>query len=468
MNVVLVSTYELGRQPFGLASPQAWLVREGHQVTCLDLAVEPFREPPIRDAGMVGFYLPMHTATRLALPVVERVRNLNPRARLVGYGLYAPLNAELLRGSGVESIVGGEFEAALVALARGESLPAISAIGMSAAPPSSAGLMNAPSEGVGIVRSQVNLDRLQFITPDRKNLPDASQYAHLRQGGESRQVAYTEASRGCKHLCRHCPVVPIYQGQFRIVQQDVVLGDIRQQVAAGARHVTFGDPDFFNGPSHARRIVEALHAEFPDVTYDVTIKIEHLLKHRDLLATLRETRCLFVISAVEAVDDHILAKLEKNHTRRDFMEAVARVRDAGLTLQPTFIAFTPWTTLAGYRDLLHVIADLELVESVAPVQLALRLLITPGSRLLELESVRALARPFDRQMLIHPWTHPDPRVDALAHRVFQLVQEWQRQGRGRREIFEQVWNIAGDDPLPENFRLLPRAAIPYLDEPWYC
>src|SRR5579871_4363707 len=250
MNVVLVSTYELGRQPFGLASPQAWLVRDGHQVTCLDLAVEPFREPPIRDAAMVGFYLPMHTATRLALPVVERVRNLNPRARLVGYGLYAPLNAELLRGSGVESIVGGEFEAALAALARGENWPAV---------PGSSGPAQAYEKLVRLAGAQagagppINLDRLQFITPDRGNLPAASRYAHLRLDGETRQVAYTEASRGCKHLCRHCPVVPVYRGQFRVVQPEVVLNDIRQQVAAGARHVTFGDPDFFNGPAHALR-----------------------------------------------------------------------------------------------------------------------------------------------------------------------------------------------------------------------
>jgi hypothetical protein len=41
-------------------------------------------------------------------------------------------------------------------------------------------------------------------------------------------------------------VVPVYNGVFRIVQRDVVLADIRQQVAMGAEHITFGDPDFFN------------------------------------------------------------------------------------------------------------------------------------------------------------------------------------------------------------------------------
>jgi radical SAM superfamily enzyme YgiQ (UPF0313 family) len=437
VNVVLISTYELGHQPFGLASPKAWLAREGHRVSCADLAVEPLPEFLVREADLVAFYVPMHTATRLALAAIERVKRMNPGARLICYGLYAPLNAELLRSLGVEAIAGGEFEAALVKLARGESVP------------------------------EVSLDRLQFLTPDRTALPPASAYAHLQHGEKNQPVAYTEASRGCKHLCRHCPVVPVYRGQFRVVQRDVVLADIRQQVASGARHVTFGDPDFFNAPTHARRIVETLHSEFPEITYDATIKIEHLLKQRDLLGTLRDTGCLFITSAAESVDDAVLARLEKNHTRRDFFEAAALVREAGITLQPTFIAFTPWTTLDGYRDLLRAVADLDLVENVASVQLALRLLITPGSRLLELDDVRALAGPLDPRLLVYSWKHPDPCVDALAAHVFRLAHEKQKLGLGRAEIFEAICHAASQAP-PENFRLLPRAAIPYLDEPWYC
>ncbi len=433
MNIVLISTYELGHQPFGLASPKAWLARDGHSAQCLDLAVEPFSDPLVKAADLIGFYLPMHTATRLALPVIERVKRLNPQARLICYGLYAPLNADLLRGLGVEAVIGGEFEAALVKLARGESTP------------------------------DVALDRLEFIPPDRNGLPGTEKYARLIHGSDMIQVAYTEASRGCKHLCRHCPVVPVYRGQFRVVQRDVVMGDIRTQVAAGASQVTFGDPDFFNGPTHALRIVEALHAEFPEVTYDATIKIEHLLKHRDLLRPLRETGCLFITSAVESVDDRVLLNLEKNHTRRDFFEAVALTRAAGLTLQPTFIAFTPWTTIASYRDLLRVLAELDLAENVGSVQLALRLLVTSGSRLLELDDISGLVGPFDPKSLVYPWKHPDPEVDALSRSVFRVVHERQKEGHSRTAIFQEICALAG-----ENFELLPRAANPYLNEPWYC
>jgi radical SAM superfamily enzyme YgiQ (UPF0313 family) len=435
MNVLLISTYELGHQPFGLASPAAWLAEHGHHVTCADLCIQTLDANAVREAHLVAFYLPMHTATRLAAKVIEKVRKLNPAARLCCYGLYAPLNESYLRSLGVGTILGGEFEAGLLSLADG-------------LPPG----------------PLVSLERLQFRVPLRSGLPPLEQYARLQVGGASKRAGYTEASRGCKHLCRHCPVVPVYQGNFRVVQSDVVLSDIRQQVAAGAEHISFGDPDFFNGPTHTMRIVDTLHREWPAITYDATIKIEHLLKHRNLLAKLRETGCLFVTSAVESVDDAVLAKLDKGHSRADFIQVVHEFRSIGLTLAPTFIPFTPWTTHESYRELLELLFELDLVEHVAPVQLALRLLIPRGSRMLELDDVQAVVRAFDEPALLYRWQHSDPEVDALATQAMRIAAS-----RGsRRDIFGYLWNLVNERPFFENPDLLPRTAIPYLDEPWFC
>jgi radical SAM superfamily enzyme YgiQ (UPF0313 family) len=440
VRIVLCSTYELGHQPFGLASPAALLTAEGHEVTCADLAVGDWPAQAIEEADLVAFFLPMHTATRLALPVIERVRASNPRARLCCYGLYAQLNEPLLRQLGVGAILGGEYEPGLARLARGEPL---------AAPP-------AP------------LERVDFRVPRRQGLPPLEQYAALRWNGERRAAGYTEASRGCKHLCRHCPVVPVYRGRFRVVPVEIVLADIRAQVEAGAQHVTFGDPDFFNGPGHAVRVVRALHGEFPSLTYDVTIKIEHLLRHSDLLAVLRDTGCAFVTSAVESIDDAVLARLRKGHTRADFLEVVRRFREVGLALAPTFIPFTPWTSWEGYRELLRLLAELDLIANVAPIQLALRLLIPSGSLLLELEEIRRLAGPFDANRLVYPWRHPDPSLDELAARVLRLVAGEQRRDRSRAETFAQIWELAYGAPPPEDPDRAARATIPYLEEPWYC
>src|SRR5574342_223927 len=267
MNVLLISTYELGHQPFGLASPAAWLRRAGARVTCVDLAIDNLDDAAIQSADLVAIHIPMHTATRLAIPIAMRAKSINPRAHLCFYGLYAPMNEKYLRALGAGTILGGEFEVQLVALYNR--------------------LANSEKSASVQPEPVISLDRQGFLVPDRTDLPALSKYARLEWDGQpARVTGHTEASRGCKHRCRHCPIVPVYDGQFRVVQRDVVLADIRQQVAAGAQHITFGDPDFFNGPTHAIAIVQALHQQFPRVTHDVTIKIEHLLKHADLLPTL--------------------------------------------------------------------------------------------------------------------------------------------------------------------------------------
>src|SRR5262249_18403937 len=288
--------------------------------------------------------------------------------------------------------------------------------------------------------------------------------------GSRRTVGYTEASRGCRHLCRHCPVVPIYDGQFRVVQPDVVLADVAAQVAAGASHITFGDPDFFNGPAPAIRIVRALHAAPPTVSYDVTIKVEHLLKHRLLVPALAATGCAFVTSAVESLDDGVLAIFDKGHTRADFLEAVHLCRSAGVSLVPTFVAFHPWLTLGSYCELLDTIESLELVDYVAPIQLAIRLLVPEGSRLITAPEMRPYLGRFDPATLTYRWTHADPRVEVLHDEVIKIVGT--RLTADRRGVFEVVSTLAHECAgIPRRHASHPvraRATVPYLNEPWYC
>ena len=261
----------------------------------------------------------------------------------------------------------------------------------------------------------ISLSKQKFLVPDRSGLPKLQEYAFLTMGeGRQRTVGYTEASRGCKHLCRHCPIVPVYGGHFRIVQREVVLEDIRRQVEAGAEHITFGDPDFFNGPGHAIADCRGAAREWPDLTYDVTIKVEHLLKLAHHLPLLRDTGCLFVTSAVEAAENEILEIFDKGHTRADFVRVVSLFRDVGLTLHPTFVTFTPWTSLAGYLDLLRLIAELDLVDNVSPIQYAIRLLIPAGSRLLELAEVREYCRGIRRSRSILPVDSPRSSCRPVA------------------------------------------------------
>ncbi|MFV1973956.1 MAG: CUAEP/CCAEP-tail radical SAM (seleno)protein [Thiohalobacterales bacterium] len=450
MKVVLINPYEIGRQPFGLAEPAAWLKRAGCEVHCCDLSIQKLEAALFENAGLVAIYVAMHTATRIALEALPKIKAFAPQAELCIYGLYAPMNADLFRSLGVKTVFGGEFEPGLVSLATR--------------------LMNGNTGNQ--VEPSVCLDKINFILPDRSGLPALSNYAKLLlPNGETRTVGFAESTRGCKYFCRHCPVVPVYQGKFRVISQDIVLEDIRGQVAAGARHISFGDPDFFNGPGHALKIVRALHAEFPDVTYDATIKIEHIVNHPDEIRALRETGCLFIISAVEAVDDTILDYLDKGHTRADFEQALAFTRETGIDLLPTFVAFTPWTTLQGYRELLQAIIDLQLIECVAPVQLSIRLLIPQGSYLLKLDSLAGTLSDFDPKLLGYRWGNPDPRVDALQRDIQSWVFTAEERQLDRQAIFQGIRELAHQasglaaPPLPAGCTGNP---VPRLSENWYC
>ena len=448
-HIVLISPYELGRQPFGLAEPARWLDDAGFHVHCCDLSIERLPADALAAAGMVAIYLPMHTATRIALEVLPRIRALAPCAALCAYGLYAPVNARGLHQLGVGTVIGGEYEPHLLALAErvraGEPRPAL-------------GLIN-------------DTAKIEFRTPLRSALPPLDRYSGLMMpDGTSRALGFTEASRGCKHMCRHCPVVPVYEGRFRIVPVGVVIADIAQQVEMGAQHISFGDPDFLNGPTHALRVARALHDAFPRLTYDATVKIEHIVRYPGHIETLAETGCLFLISAVESIDDEILARLAKGHTAQDFERAVAIARAAGLHLTPTFVPFTPWTTIEGYRALLERLIELRLVESVPAVQLSIRLLVPAGSHMFEIDGFARLVDEFDDDMLGYPWRHPDPAVDALQARIQAIAEAAADRTEPRRATFERIRTCVHEalgrvpSALPDDIGV----PVPMHSEPWYC
>jgi hypothetical protein len=303
-------------------------------------------------------------------------------------------------------------------------------------------------------------------------LPPPRAYAGLERDGEIVPAGYVEATRGCHHTCRHCPITPVYRGRFTVVPRDVVLGDARAQIAAGARHLTFGDPDFFNGPGHSLRICRTLHAELPWLTFDATIKVEHLLQHRRLLPELAELGCLFVVSAVESLSDRVLTRLAKGHNRADVEAALTELDRAGIALRPSLLPFTPWTTLDDYRELLHFVAVNDLQEHVDPIHFAIRLLIPPGSAVLDDPAGTPWLGPLDAERFTYRWTHPDTRLDALQEEVARLVEAAAARHEPARATFAAIWRatgaIAGRSVPPMPRPLRHRARPPRLTEDWFC
>jgi radical SAM superfamily enzyme YgiQ (UPF0313 family) len=464
VRVLLCSTYELGHQPLALAQPAAHLLAEGIDVECRDLAVQSLDRQTVAAADVVGISVPMHTAIRLGVRLGQEVKAVKPEVHLCYFGLYASLNAQYLLDHGADSVVGGEFELPLTALVR--------RLAAGGAPPDGGAI-----EGVQLVAGPQHvpfLGRQQFLLPARHLLPPLERYSVLVWGDVRRSTGYVEASRGCAHRCLHCPIPAVYEGRVRIVQEDVIVSDVAQLVEMGARHIDFGDPDFLNGVKHSLRVVRSVHERFPDLTFNFTTKIEHIVQHQEAVTELASLGCVFITSAVESLSDDILEKLEKGHTEADVRAAKRIVDDLGVVIRPTFVAFTPWTTLDDYLHVMDVVEELGWIDSVAPIQYAIRLLVPPGSCLLGKPYTDPHLTAFNEDLFTYEWRHPDARVDELCRAVNTLVREAEARQEDPRLTFYRIKSLAltagsgravpvgAVEALPEH------RATPRLSEPWFC
>lgn len=444
MRILLVSTYELGHQPLHVAAPAAELHRAGHDVRTVDLSVDPWDPSLLEGVDAVAVSVPMHTAMRLAIETGRRIKERRPGIPLAFYGLYAHVGAERDDGP-ADRLISGEYEDALVAW--------VGEVATSGPHPN---------------RVTVEIGRREFVTPVRDGLPPLERYARLETAAGRHVVGYVEASHGCRHRCAHCPIPVVYDGRYRITGVETVLADIEQQVQAGARHITFGDPDFLNAPPYALGVIEQAHSRHPEVTFDVTVKVEHILARSDVWPRLAEAGVVFVVSAIESLDDDVLARLDKGHTAADADEAVDVVGGAGIDLHPTWLPFTPWTSPDTVADIAEFIWRHDLAPVTDPVQLSIRLLIPDGSLMLDVEGIEPFLTGYDAAALGHTWKAADPAMDDLQEKLARIAEDGA--GDDPVEVLRSMTTIimeAAGRPTPDmTIRSRPRR--PRLTEPWFC
>ena len=432
--ILLISTYEQGHQPLGLAAPAALLRADGHEVRTLDLSVED-AEPALYDwAELIAISTPMHTAARLGLALARQLDAQGHGDKLAFYGVGAVGLDSGLDGHALH----GDTDRQLLALARGEA-------------------------------PDMAFNRAPRPMPDRSGLPPLDRYARYHAAeGEFALAGYVEASRGCAHRCTHCPLTPVYEGRLRLAGAEGVLADIDQQAVMGARHITFGDPDFFNAPTYGIELLEAARGKHKQLTFDITVKVEHLLEHQQLLSRLRDLGVSFITSAFESVDDNLLRILDKGHSAADLDAALAMCNNAGIALRPTWLPFTPWTSPQDYLALLEFIETRGLIPAVPPVQLGLRLLVPHASPLATPIREQDLLEAFDQDGLIWQWRHPDPQMDQLQANAAALVEA--AEGAPPADVFRAVKQLACErlDAKLWPDAETPAAHIPGLTEAWFC
>ena len=444
MRLLLVSTYELGRQPVHIASPAAALAAAGVDVVTVDLAVEDWDSSRLDGADAVAFSVPMHTAMRLAIPMARELRRQRPGLPIAFYGLYAGVGQDRVVGDVADSVFVGEYEPALVEWAT---------------------TVGSGPEGKGVSRSR---GQTRFHRPERATLPSHDNYAHLEWMGEARLAAAVEASHGCRHRCRHCPIPVVYDGRMRVVGAHSVLADIDQLASDGIQHVTFGDPDFLNAPRYSMDLLREAHTAHPELTYDLTVKVEHILAHRSLWPQMAELGVLFVVSAFESTDDRTLDVLDKNHTEADMSEAVAVLRSSGIHVRPTWLPFFPWTTPTDLAGIVRFIDHHRLWSATDPVQLAIKLLIPEGSLLERHPAVVPYLTAYQPESLTWSWRFADQTTERLHGALDSIAAEASDCGAEAGDTLllmrETIGEITGVEMVP-----MPSSPpAPRLSESWFC
>ena len=438
-----MSTYELGRQPVHVSSPASAIRGEGHEVEVVDLAVDDFEVNAVDRIDAVAISVPMHTATRLALMAATEIKARRPDLPVALYGLYAGV-PESSAARSIDAAFAGEYEPDLLSW--------ISEL-------SAGGSASAGSSRTG---------RSDFHVPDREGLPPLESYARLEFAGATRLAAAVEASHGCRHRCRHCPIPAVYDGRMRVVPKDVVLADIDQLVASGAQHITFGDADFLNAPRHSLDLLAAAHSAHPDLTFDATIKVSHIIEQEELWPELADLNMLFVISAFESVDNKTLEILDKGHTVSDMSRASEIVRSAGVYIRPTWLPFLPWTTPADIASIFDFIGQQGLADATDPVQMSIRLLIPRGSLLEAHPAVSQHLTGYDDSALTWRWDFADPDTAVLHKELEAIAANASDCGQEVGVTLEEMRQAVSRRSGRELDTVAPGEPVPRLTESWFC
>ncbi|WP_298347717.1 hypothetical protein [Ferrimicrobium sp.] len=443
MSVLFISTYELGHQP-QLAAEVAAELPEG-RLEVLDLSKVPLTvaADAMSHATRVILTAPMLTGALVARDLLAALEPDQPERQLIVVGLYATALRESLHRPPEALWLDRATASELAALVQSSFID------------TQAHTQTAKATN----RRSYRVNRTPLMPLDS--------YRSVSIAGHDLVTGYLETSVGCRHRCLHCPVAATWNGRIAINDAEAVITDGLAQIEAGAQHLSFGDPDFLNAPKHSLKVLTTLAEKAPWVTFDITTKIAEILRHRDLIPTLAASHVNFVISAVESLNDDVLGHLDKGHTGADVPIARDLLYANGIALHPTFVPFTPWTTMSDLVAIVDFIVDSDLVDVVEPIQYSIELL-TPTNSLLPVNDTDF--GPYDARVMGYTVRYRDERLPYLRDRLYQIAAQAGEDTFGTtfRRIYAATYEANGlSTPSAPTARVrAPSTAI--MSEPWFC
>ena len=428
MKILLLSFYDLGKQPKIISELYKKLDNGSNQIDIVDYSIEE-KDLTLDNYDVLGIYASMHTASVLA---EQYLRDRKLPNKLFVFGLYANVFSEMFSDfQSIHSFDSDELES--------------------------------------LLQVQLNLNySFKHTVPDRTILPSITDYSHIVDGSNNLIAGSVETTYGCKHECTHCPVPIEFKGMFKTFGTEKIITDVTNQVEDGAKHISFNDPDFFNGPKHALKILQLLNEKHPSITYDSTIKVEHILKYPDYFQELKNLNMLFVISAFETTNDHVLNILQKNHSSNDLNKAVELSLENNIDIRPTWMPFSPWTEQNDLISIIKLIENYKLRETVDPIQLTIKLLIPKNSLILKRPEMEENLLNYDPASFSYAWKYKFPNIDNIQNELFTYVLQHESENEytqylGLVDILESHTGETLLNPEKYNQRIVPK-----LSETWFC
>ena len=465
MRVLLVSTYELGHQPLHLASPAAALRRAGHEVRTprpRRRAVGPGRRSSGPRPWLLGADAHRHAA---GAPGRRRVR------REPGRAADLPLRALRHRQPRPDPRAGTRRP-------RHRRRVRAGARGLGRQP----GGWGPPPAPRPRRSSRSSTCGARSLGPPARGLCRRSSATPTwRSGGEERLVGYVEASHGCLHRCRHCPVPVVYDGRIRIVPDDVVLADVERLVERRR------PPHHLRRPRLPQRPAALPAGRAPRCTSAARADLRlhgqgraHPAPRRPVAGAGRGRAACSWSAPSRRVNDDILAgstRATRPPRPPPRWRCCAR---HGIEIRPSFLPFTPWTTLDDVADIVDFVAAHDLVANVDPVQYTIRLLVPEGSLLWSRSLRRSRLGPYDAERLSWTWSaRPTPPSTELQTRLARhrrgrpdrrrADRPDLRTGPGRRARRRRAPPGRRARPAPpERLQHCRGEGRPRLTEPWFC
>lgn len=339
----------MGFPPIGIMSLSAVLKRAGHECTMFDQANPETPNAVIVDEirrqkpTLVGLSFLSTTSYPYAKMLARQIRAAAPDVRLAFGGVFATLNAELvkLQCPEVDFVCRGDGEQLILDL-----------LDRLEDPSTVAGLTWA-KDGTVVSNPNRALDRNldQWPFPDREGLPlDFIESMPLDVPAVLSLERFTtmQTSRGCPWPCVFCDIPIFNEGKWRSRSPQHVVDEFRHLQQSGYGAVYFVDDHFLLQPRRIEAICKGIEEAGVTIQWGCEGRVDSTAQH--LFPAMAGANCRTLMFGVESGSQKILDRLKKDQTLEQVESAVDRAKSAGIEIvHGFFVVGSPDETVEDMR-----------------------------------------------------------------------------------------------------------------------